>query len=49
MIDAENLMREIGDFTVMENLTLHFDDGEVLGLLSPNGAGKTKIVRMLSC
>lgn len=49
MIDAENLTRKFGDFTAVENLTLHVNEGEVFGFLGPNGAGKTTTIRMLCC
>jgi len=38
-----------GDFTAVDNLTLHVNEGEVFGFLGPNGAGKTTTMRMLSC
>ena len=49
MIDAEKLTRMFGDFTAVDNLTLHVNEGEVFGFLGPNGAGKTTTMRMLSC
>jgi len=49
LIDAEKLTRMFGDFTAVDNLTLHVNEGEVFGFLGPNGAGKTTTMRMLSC
>jgi len=49
LIDAENLTRKFGDFTAVDDLTLHVNEGEVFGFLGPNGAGKTTTMRMLSC
>ena len=49
MIDAENLTRQFGNLTAVDNLTLHVDEGEVFGFLGPNGAGKTTTIRMLAC
>ena len=49
MIDVENLTRKFGEFTAVDNLTLHVKEGEVFGFLGPNGAGKTTTIRMLSC
>lgn len=49
MIDIENLNKKFSDTTVVENLTLHINEGEVFGFLGPNGAGKTTTVRMLCC
>jgi len=49
VIDAENLTKNFGNLTAVEDLTLHVDEGEVFGFLGPNGAGKTTTVRMLCC
>ena len=49
MIDTENLTRKFGEFTAVDNLSLHVDEGDVFGFIGPNGAGKTTTMRMLSC
>jgi len=49
LIDAENLTRKFSEFTAVDDLTLHVNEGEVFGFLGPNGAGKTTTMRMLSC
>ncbi len=49
MIDTENLTKEFGDLTAVDNVTFKVNDGEVFGFLGPNGAGKTTTVRMLCC
>lgn len=49
MIDVENLTKKFDDFTAVDNLTFHINEGEVFGFLGPNGAGKTTTIRMLSC
>ena len=49
MINVENLTKNFGNFTAVDNLTLSIHDGEVFGFLGPNGAGKTTTIRMLSC
>jgi ABC-2 type transport system ATP-binding protein len=49
LIDAKNLRKKFGDFTAVDGLTLHVEEGEVFGFLGPNGAGKTTTMRMLSC
>jgi ABC-2 type transport system ATP-binding protein len=48
LIDAENLTKKFGEFTAVDDLTLHIKEGEVFGFLGPNGAGKTTTVRMLT-
>ncbi|RKY85545.1 multidrug ABC transporter ATP-binding protein [candidate division KSB1 bacterium] len=49
MIVTENLKRDFGELTAVENLNLNVSEGEIYGFLGPNGAGKTTTVRMLSC
>jgi len=49
LIDVENLTKKFDDFTAVDNLTFHINEGEVFGFLGPNGAGKTTTIRMLSC
>lgn len=47
MIEAVELVKQFGEFTAVNNVSLHVPEGEVLALLGPNGAGKTTTVRML--
>src|SRR5512140_830468 len=49
MIDTNNLTRQFGNLTAVDNVTMHVEEGEVFGFLGPNGAGKTTTVRMLCC
>jgi ABC-2 type transport system ATP-binding protein len=44
---AEGVTRRFGTFTAVDNVTMHVDPGEVVGLLGANGAGKTTLIRML--
>ena len=44
---TRDLTRRFGDVTAVRGLTLSIDQGEVFGLLGPNGSGKTTTIRML--
>jgi len=46
-IGADHLVRKFGDFTAVNNVSLHVRYGEVYGLLGANGAGKTTTIKML--
>jgi len=47
MIEIENLTKNYGTFTAVDNISLHVDRGEIFGFLGPNGAGKTTTIRIL--
>ena len=47
-IRIENLTRTFGDFNAVDNLTLNVAEGEIFGLVGPDGAGKTTTMRMLT-
>ncbi|MCX5973095.1 MAG: ABC transporter ATP-binding protein, partial [Coprothermobacterota bacterium] len=48
MIETENLSKQFGAKSVVENLTLQVAPGEVVAFLGPNGAGKTTTIKMLT-
>ncbi|MGO9544050.1 MAG: ABC transporter ATP-binding protein [Rhodomicrobium sp.] len=48
MIAARNLTRNYGTFTAVDNVSFAIGDGEIVGLLGHNGAGKTTIMKMLT-
>jgi ABC-2 type transport system ATP-binding protein len=46
-VETRGLTRRFGPITAVRDLTLQIATGEVLGLLGPNGSGKTTTIRML--
>ncbi len=48
MIRIENLTRQFGAFTAVDNLSFQVQPGEVLGFLGPNGAGKSTTMKMIT-
>ncbi|CCE03398.1 ABC transporter ATP-binding protein [Bradyrhizobium sp. STM 3809] len=48
MISAERLTRQYGSFTAVDDVSFEVGDGEIVGLLGHNGAGKTTIMKMLT-
>ncbi len=48
MIKANRLTRSYGDFIAVDDVSFHIKQGEIVGLLGHNGAGKTTIMKMLT-
>jgi ABC-2 type transport system ATP-binding protein len=47
-IKTENLTKTFGGLTAVESLNLQVAEGEIFGLVGPDGAGKTTTMRLLS-
>ncbi len=47
VIEVEGLTKSFGDKTVVRNLTMRVNRGQIYGFLGPNGSGKTTTIRML--
>jgi len=48
MIEVEGLTKLYGDFVAIANLNFSVKKGEIVGLLGPNGSGKTTTMRILT-
>lgn len=47
MIKITNLVKRYGDLLALDHLNLNIKEGEVFGLLGPNGSGKTTAINCL--
>jgi ABC-2 type transport system ATP-binding protein len=48
MIEVEQLRKQYGDLTAVEDVSFNVQPGEIFGLLGPNGAGKTTTIGCIS-
>ena len=48
IIKVDSLTKRFGEKTVLDNITLNVEQGEMFGLFGPNGAGKTTLLRILT-
>ena len=48
MIEVKNVTKKYGNFTAVDDITFTVKDGEVVGLLGQNGAGKSTTMNMIT-
>ena len=48
IIAVENLEQKFGEKTVLDQVDLKIQKGEIFGLLGPSGAGKTTLIKILT-
>jgi ABC-2 type transport system ATP-binding protein len=48
MIRLDNLTKHFGELTAVDSLSLKVAEGEIFGLVGPDGAGKTTTMRLLT-
>ena len=48
MIEVKNITKKYGDFTAVDDISFEVKDGEIVGLLGQNGAGKSTTMNMIT-
>ena len=48
ILEVQNVVKQYGDYTALNNVSLQVPKGSIYGLLGPNGAGKTTLIRIIN-
>ncbi len=48
IISVKNLSKAYGSHQVLSNVSFDFEGGQIIGLLGPNGSGKTSLIKILT-
>ena len=48
MIEVKNLVKHYGDVQAVNNIDFTINDGEIVGFLGANGAGKSTVLKILT-
>ena len=47
LLNVDRLVKRFGGFRALDGVSFHLDPGEVLGLVGPNGSGKTTCINVI--
>jgi len=47
LLEVQNITKKFGGLTAVNGVSFHLDEGDVLGLIGPNGSGKTTIFNII--
>ena len=48
MIRVDNLVKHYGEFEALKGISFEIQDGEILGFLGANGAGKSTTLKVMT-
>ncbi len=48
ILEVKNVVKQYGDYTALNEVSLTVPKGSIYGLLGPNGAGKTSLIRIIN-
>ncbi|MBF0695179.1 MAG: ATP-binding cassette domain-containing protein [Flavobacterium sp.] len=48
ILKVDNVVKQYGNYTALNNVSISVPKGSIYGLLGPNGAGKTSLIRIIN-
>jgi branched-chain amino acid transport system ATP-binding protein len=48
VLETQELTKQFGGLTAVNAVSMHIDEGDIVGLIGPNGAGKTTLVNAIA-
>jgi ABC-2 type transport system ATP-binding protein len=48
LLEINNVSKQFGDYTALNNVSINIPKNSIFGLLGPNGAGKTTLIRIIN-
>lgn len=48
LIEVKNLSKSYAEHSVLEDVSFEYQEGQIIGLLGPNGCGKTTLIKILT-
>ncbi|OYQ38121.1 ABC transporter ATP-binding protein [Flavobacterium cyanobacteriorum] len=48
ILEVKNVVKQYGNYTALNSVSLQVPHGSIYGLLGPNGAGKTSLIRIIN-
>jgi branched-chain amino acid transport system ATP-binding protein len=48
VLETRELTKRFGGLTAIDRVSMHIEEGDIVGLIGPNGAGKTTLVNAIS-
>ena len=48
ILEVNQVVKQYGDYTALNHVSLSVPKGSIYGLLGPNGAGKTSLIRIIN-